>query len=70
VRFYQVTSICGFGLADYQRRFMKKKKEHRHKWDKDYIDCPFCGGGEVRWCKKDECYKSQIRKDNKKWEDE
>ena len=27
-----------------------KKKKHRHKWEQNYADCPFCGGGEYVEC--------------------
>lgn len=26
------------------------RKKHRHKWQQDYIDCPFCGGRETFSC--------------------
>ena len=48
---------------------VKKIKKHRHSWNYDFNDCPNCGGCEVRWCKKDECYKNQVKNGNK-WEDE
>lgn len=27
-----------------------KVKKHRHKWEEDYSDCPFCGGGAFLQC--------------------
>jgi hypothetical protein len=29
---------------------MKKEKEHKHKWEEEFIDCPFCGGGVIEYC--------------------
>ncbi len=28
----------------------KKEKKHRHKWEQNNVDCPFCGGGEYVEC--------------------
>lgn len=47
---------------------MKKKKEHRHKWEYHYNDCAKCGGYEERYCEIENCYKVQINEDGK-WED-
>ena len=35
----------------------KVVKKHRHKWERDIVDCPICGGGEFEEC---EC--GEIRK--------
>lgn len=38
-----------------------KKKIHRHRWEHQYSDCPFCGIGEYYEC---EC--GEVRDFNKK----
>ncbi len=41
------------------------RKKHIHKWVKDFQDCSFCGGGEIRYCKKENCFATSGRQGNK-----